>query len=314
MSAAYKIKLLILPKFDIGPLGNGVCGEGELFYQEFLAGGEEYDVMGLLPGEKLYVRDGIALALTHAGKVNTAVALTSILSDSRFDCSGMHTLSVGCAGTNYERTVMGDVILASAFVDYDLGHHVVDSKGKLSWFPDEGICCYGCVKTDRLIISDFYSKIKNIQLQTTDKTIAMQQKLSEALGETKTSDLLPSVKKGTFMTSDNYWKGKEGHENAKRINEYYKCPDDYMVAEMEDVAVARVLQRFNLDDKLLALRVSVNLDCYMYGATPEKLWSGNSFEDNMMEDDNEEGGDIFDTAMHNLFEVGKEIVNVIMKK
>ncbi len=311
---AYKINLLILPKFDIGPLGNGVCGEGELFYQEYLAGGEEFEVRGLLPGEKLYFKDGVALALTHAGKVNTSVALASILADSRFDCSGMDTLSVGCAGTNYERTVMGDVILASAFVDYDLGHHVADSKGRLSWFPDEGICCYGCVKPDESRINGIYSKIKEIRLKTTDKTIAMQQKLSGVSDIEKRSCFLPSVRKGTFMTSDNYWKGQEGHEIAIHINDYYKCPDEYMVAEMEDIAVARVLQRYNLEERLLALRVSVNLDCYMCGATPEKLWSGNSFEDNMMEEDNEEGGDIFDTAMHNLFEVGREIVDTIIKK
>lgn len=307
------ISLLILPKFDIGPLGNGVCGEGELFYREYLAGGEEYDIKGLMPGEKLYFKDGIALALTHAGKVNTALALTSILSDFRFDCSNMHTLSVGCAGTNYEQTTMGDVILASAFVDYDLGHHVIDSKGKLSWFPDEGICCYGSIIPNQKKINHIYSQIENTQLKTTSKSISMQQNLNKSNSNIKSSGFLPSVKKGTFMTSDNYWKGKEGHEIAKRINDYYHCPDDYMVAEMEDIAVARVLQRYNLDKNLLALRVSVNLDCYMCGATPERLWSGNSFEDNMLEDDNEEGGDIFDTAMHNLFEVGKEIVNIIMK-
>ena len=77
---------------------------------------------------------------------------------------------------------------------------------------------------------------------------------------------------------------------------------------MEDIAVARVLERFGLAEKLISIRVSVNLDCYMNGATPEKLWSSNCFEDNMLEEDNEEGADIFETAMRNLFTVGKEII------
>ena len=77
---------------------------------------------------------------------------------------------------------------------------------------------------------------------------------------------------------------------------------------MEDIAVARVLERFGLSERLISIRVSVNLDCYMNGATPEKLWSSNCFEDNMLEEDNEEGADIFETAMRNLFKVGKEIV------
>ena len=49
----------------------------------------------------------------------------------------------------------------------------------------------------------------------------------------------------------------------------------------------------------------------MNGATPEKLWINNCFEDNMLEEDNEEGADIFETAMKNLFKVGNEIVMTI---
>ena len=38
-----KIRILILPKFDIGPLGNGICGEGELFYKEYARLYDEHD-------------------------------------------------------------------------------------------------------------------------------------------------------------------------------------------------------------------------------------------------------------------------------
>lgn len=301
-----KLRILILPKFDIGPLGNGVCGEGELFYKEYVEGGEEYELTGLFPGEKLYVKDGIALTLTHAGKVNTTATLMAILTDPRFDCSKMWTLSVGCAGTNYECTTMGDVVLASAFVDYDLGHHVIGVDGKPTWFPDSGLCEYGCVKTNASKVCNIFDRIKDIKLNTTDKTMAFMRNCPEA-----SKRVYPQVLKGTFMTSDNYWKGEEGHRIAKKIAKYYGCEDEYLVSDMEDVAVARVLERFRLADRLIAIRVSVNLDCYMNGATPEKLWSTNCFESNMLEDDNDEGADIFDTAMHNLFTVGKEIIRLM---
>jgi len=301
-----KIKLLILPKFDIGPLGNGICGEGELFYKEYVEGGEEYTLTGLFPGEKLYIKDGIALTLTHAGKVNTTATLMAILTDPRFDCNDMLTLSVGCAGTNYECTTMGDVVLASAFADYDLGHQVIGSDGKLTWFPDTGLCEYGCVKPNQDRINSVYKQIKNIKLDTTEKTVAFtRQNIDEK------TRVYPLILKGTFITSDNYWKGEEGHKIAKQINKYYNCPDDYLVSDMEDIAVARVLERFGLLERLIAIRVSVNLDCYMNGATPEKLWSNNCFEDNMLEEDNEEGADIFETAMRNLFKVGKEIISIL---
>lgn len=301
-----KIKILILPKFDIGQLGNGICGEGELFYKEFVEGGEEYELKGLFPGEKLYVKDGIALTLTRAGKVNTTATLMAILTDPRFDCGEMNTLSVGCAGTNYECTTMGDVVLASAFADYDLGHQVIGSDGNLTWFPDSGLCEYGCVMPNQNRINSIYEQIKNISLDTTEKTVSFMKQNVDA----KTR-VYPLILKGTFITSDNYWKGEEGHKIAKQINKYYNCPDDYLVSDMEDIAVARILERFGLLERLIAIRVSVNLDCYMNGATPEKLWSNNCFEDNMLEEDNEEGADIFETAMHNLFKVGKEIIIIL---
>lgn len=301
-----KLRILILPKFDIGKLGNGVCGEGELFYKEFVEGGEEYELTGLFPGEKLYVKDGIALTLTHAGKINTTATLMAILCDPRFDCSDMQTLSVGCAGTNYECTAMGDVILASAFADYDLGHHVIGTDGHLTWFPDSGLCEYGCVKPNAERINDVYNRIKDIKLNTTDKTIAFMTHCAESCER-----VYPRVLKGAFLTSDNYWKGEDGHRIAKEITKYYGCPDEYLVSDMEDVAVARVLERFGLAEQLIAIRVSVNLDCYMNGATPEKLWSANCFEDNMLEEENDEGADIFETAMHNLFTVGKEIISLM---
>lgn len=303
-----KIHLLILPKFDIGPLGNGVCGEGELFYKEYVEGGEEYALTGLFPGEKLYLKDGIALTLTHAGKVNTTATLMAILTDPRFDCSEMQTLSVGCAGTNYECTTMGDIVLASAFADYDLGHHVIGEDGKLRWFPDSGLCEYGCVKPNADRIEKVYEHIKNIHIDTTEKTIAFMKRNVDT-----DRRVFPSVIKGSFLTSDNYWKGEDGHRIAKQINKYYGCPDEYIVSDMEDIAVARVLERFGLAERLVAIRVSVNLDCYMNGATPEKLWSTNCFESNMLEEENDEGADIFETAMHNLFIVGKELVTFLMK-
>ena len=42
-----KIKLLILAKFEIGELGNGKIGEGELFCQHYFARGNAYEMRGL---------------------------------------------------------------------------------------------------------------------------------------------------------------------------------------------------------------------------------------------------------------------------
>ena len=150
-------------------------------------------------------------------------------------------------------------------------------------------------------MESLYSLTKDIALDTTPRTQAFMAAYSPALSRR------PRVMKATFATSDNYWKGREFHEIAEMKVRHYGCPDPYRVAEMEEIAVASTLKRFGLSDGYMGLRVSVNLDDYMNGATPETMF-GNSFESNMTDENNLEGADIFDTAMHNLFRVGKTII------
>lgn len=57
----------------------------------------------------MYVKDGVALYVTGMGKVNSAMSLQAILSDSRFDFSDAYVFSTGCAGSAIEYGVMGDV-------------------------------------------------------------------------------------------------------------------------------------------------------------------------------------------------------------
>mgnify|MGYP003441664764 CR=1 FL=1 len=82
-----KIRILILPKFDIGPLGNGICGEGELFYKEYVEGGTEYELTGLFPGEKLYVKDGIAPENKTKRSVQNSVPTVELFCDRFADQS-----------------------------------------------------------------------------------------------------------------------------------------------------------------------------------------------------------------------------------
>ena len=54
-----KIKVLILPKLETDMMFGDFPGEAPLYYESYLAGGEEYDIKGGYEGEKLYVRDGV---------------------------------------------------------------------------------------------------------------------------------------------------------------------------------------------------------------------------------------------------------------
>lgn len=91
-----------------------------------------------------------------------------------------------------------------------------------------------------------------------------------------------SVKGNNRDPSDNYWKGEHGHETALLMTETYSCPDPYALTEMEDNALAVVLDRFGMLDRYIIIRDSVNTDVFMNGATPWRgLWDPN-FEDSLI--------------------------------
>ncbi len=80
---------------------------------------------------------------------------------------------------------------------------------------------------------------------------------------------------------------------------------------MEDIAVARTAERMGMLDRLIIIRDSVNMDVFMLGATPERLW-GNAEEVTLASEESIESADIFVTAMKNNFNVGRMIIDQIL--
>lgn len=79
------VKVLILPKFEIGEMEGDFPGEAQFFYEEYLAGGETYEIAGSADAGKIYYKDGVALSLTGQGKVSAALTTAALLSDERID-------------------------------------------------------------------------------------------------------------------------------------------------------------------------------------------------------------------------------------
>lgn len=307
-----KIKALILPKFEVDELSGDFPGEAQYYYEAYCEGGQEFDVRGSQNGEKLYVKDGVALYVTGMGKVNAATSLTALLGDGRFDFSDSYILSTGCAGSSGDYTVMGDVFVITAAADYDLGHHadsreMADSEGT-TWFHDENYdsSAYKCL--DPGLMEKAYSLVKDVKIETTDKTRAF---MAAAFPQSDWASRDPQVLRGTTVSGDNYWKGQYDHANALKIVDTYGCPDPYATTEMEDLALAVVADRMGMLDRLLILRVSVDLDVFMNSTTPESLWAPDS-DEQLTSSDSGESADIFETAMKNNFTVGRVLIDAIL--
>lgn len=311
-ASSIAIKALVLPKFESGEMAGDFPGEAQYYYEGYCMGGEEYDIVGGFEGNKLYVKDGIALYVTGMGKVNTAMSLQAILMDNRFDFSNAYIISTGCAGSAVEYGVMGDVFVITATVDFDLGHHadpreLADANGT-TWYHDASYDSASYKILNQELCDKVYNLVKDVKIETTEKTRAF---MAAAFDNAEWATRDPMVLRGTTVTGDNYWKGEHDHMNALLMNETYGCPDPYALTEMEDNALAVVLDRLGMLDRYIIIRDSVNTDAFMNGASPESLWDPN-FVDSLASDESVESADIFATAMENNFKVGKVVIDAII--
>ena len=92
----------------------------------------------------------------------------------------------------------------------------------------------------------------------------------------------------------------------------YGCTDPYVTTEMEDNAVCMAARWMGMLDRVIDLRVSVNMDVFMNGATPERLWNPEYDITSHSEEDSLEAADIFETAMKNNFTAGSAVIEAIL--
>ena len=306
------VKVLILPKFEVGEIAGDYPGEAQYFYEEYLAGGDAYEIPGSAD-TTLYYKNGVALCLVGQGKVTSALNTSAVLADERFDLSGAYVLSVGCGGAARGYGILGDVYVISAAVDYDLGHHAdpreMSSETETTWFHDESFDDSAVIRLDRDLTDRVFGLVKDVRLDTTEQTVRFLN--GEYAGEAW-AKRSPQVMRGTSVTSDNFWKGIYDHQNALLITESYGCIDPFAMTEMEDVAVGQAVKRSGMLDRLIILRAGVNMDVFPSGVTPELLW-GTTTEDHLASEESLESVDIFATAMENCFITGKVLIDAILE-
>ena len=304
------VKVLLLPKFEIDEMSGDFPGEAQYYYEHYLTGADEYDIP--YNSGKLYYQDGIAMCVLGMGKINAALGTMAILSDTRFDFSEAFIISTGCAGSSTGNTVMGDVFLITAAVDYDLGHHAdareLSDPEEATRFHDAAFEYAAVIRLNPEPMEKAYALGTAAPVETTEVTRSFMRAAFDG-ADWAVRD--PRVLRGTTVTGDNYWKGRYGHLDALLMVEVYQCPDPYATTEMEDVAVARTAERMGMLDRLIIIRDSVNMDVFMLGATPESLW-GDAEATALASEESVEAADIFETAMKNNFNAGRILIDQIL--
>ncbi|MBR3316555.1 MAG: hypothetical protein IKG21_01875 [Atopobiaceae bacterium] len=314
--AKTKIKALIVPKFEIGEMSGDFPGEAQLFYEHYCAGCEEVAIPNTTPTSHFYVneKNGVALLVTGSGKTAAGLSLASLLSWDAYDFSDATIVSVGCGGASTGSFVLGDVVVVTAACDAELGHRTDTSElknpeAKHTWFADESYNAYSCEKMSAELSDHAYELIKDTPLRTTEIS---QRALAQNFPNEEWASRNPRVAKGSALTGDSYWKGKQGHTDANFIVEQYGCPDEYAVTEMEETAIMNAAECFGLKDKVVSLRVVVNMDTFLKGESPESLWLDDTDFSNMVTEENSETLDIFEPGMENLFDTGRIVIDAVL--
>ncbi len=151
--------------------------------------------------------------------------------------------------------------------------------------------------------------IKGCPLRTTEQAMTV---MKDNFADYGKEDRLPAGRKGTAKTGDNSWKGIYGHATANFISQYYECPDPYSATEKEEMAIANTAACFDLLDRLISLRAIVNTDLFMKVETPESTWGEYQSFSEKVETENAETLDIFEPAMHNLFDAASIVIDAIL--
>lgn len=311
------LRVIIIPKFEIGEMTGDFPGEAQLFYEKYCADCDETEIPNMPSTGHFYVNEenGIGMLVTGSGKTAAGLSLMAVLSSDMYDFSDAYIVSVGCGGGSAAHCMLGDVIVVTAACDYDLGHHVdaherKNSSSHIMWFPDDAYADYEYKQLNADLYEKAFQMIKDCPLRTTEESKMIVAKNFEARDE---EELLPAVRKGTALTGDNYWKGRYGHVTANFIAEYYGCADPYMVTEMEEIAILNTAECFDMLDHVISLRTIVNLDMFLDGATPESTWGEYKSFNEKVENENDETLDIFEPAMHNLFDTGSIVIDGLLE-
>lgn len=252
-----EIKVLVLGMFEVGENKGDFAGEFQHFYETYFDGASSY-TLNAMP-LKLYVNEqGVAGAIAGMGKAQSGASLTTILRDSRFDFSNTYIVISGCSGMSPERGTLGDVVIADALVDFELGHAWKESDNpqgsETTFLRSSGYDRAGYIPLNTDLVDWAYELTKTTALLDDKAAAAYRAKYSSQEASEK-----PTVQRGVSVTGDSYWHGKGSSAHADVVTAVYGA-GTYMVTQMEDNALGVAAMNEGKLDRLLVVRDVVNFD------------------------------------------------------
>jgi len=276
------LDVLVLPAFDDLP---GVPGEATPWYEQYDLD-NELQIEGV-PQPVHYTDHGLGVVPTGVGKLEAATTTTALLASDQLDLADTLFLTVGVAG-GPPTLAIGSVVVTETIVDWD-DKCRFDPEGEeipLTMNPHtEGQGAYFLNET---LVSEALSLAEETELRAAERSAAAEQKI--------TTPEEPAVLAGTNLSGDELWHGKAIAEQADWLVDQYDA-ESFLVTEMEDIATAAALDRFDALDQYLSIRGVSNYDRPLSGESARESLFSSEFE----------GG--FEIGIENAVSVARQIVN-----
>ena len=200
--------------------------------------------------------NGLCVTETGMGKANVTASMTAILLDKRFDWDHAIMLTAGIAGARPDRLTLGGAGLARFSVDYDLGHHLLPSApGEPLFLPTPFATGAESFQLDETLLQATFQAMQDITLADSPQAQAYKAHYPGQAGKPPALEICDTI------AGDDYWHGAALSDLAARIvQERTGGQGTYCTTQMEDSAVALVMQRFGLLDRYMSLRTVSNFD------------------------------------------------------
>lgn len=254
--APVKVKVFVGSMFEIGQNTGDRAGEFQHWYERYWKEAKPVPVTGAL--NPVYCNnDGVCGSVLGMGKVASSASMQAILLNPNFDFSSAYYVVTGVAGAPPSRGSIGSVSWASWLVDYDLGHRWApeeNTPGKPVFMPRKGYEKIRVYQLNPNLTKWAMNLTEKTELVDSDSAKKYRQRYPDAVARSA-----PFVGVGTHVAGDTFFHGPGLSQEAQYISKLYGA-DDYVITEMEGVAIAQVINRTHGTDRIMSLRGTVNFD------------------------------------------------------
>lgn len=263
---------------------------------------------------------GVLGIVTGVGNTKTAVSITSLGLDERFDLSKAYWLVAGISGVDPHDAPTASAVWADWIIDGDLSHEIDAREIPEGWttgyiplrktkpyempFPKEREVI--AIKLNEGMVNWAYEMTKDIALPDTEN-IENMRKLYKGY---PAAEMKPKVMRGTQLAASTYWHGALLNDWANDWVDYWTEGDgNFVTSAMEEIGTWHSLERLDAigkadKDRFIVLRTASNFTMQWPGISAYESLSGEKLSG--------KGYSAYIPSLESAYIVGSPIVKAIV--